>query len=291
MASTTAGAFSEFADIIKLTEDQKRQVEVKRRATKDYLLEGFDSSSDMPLLETTLIGSVARNTIIRPLDDVDIMAVFSDENDVYENSYSSDSQAFLQRIRKVLGEEFTVTAGARGQVVRLYYKTGPDVDIAPVFRSGSGGYLLPSGDGSWITTDPGKQKEWFSQENERLSWRLSPLVRILKRWNNEHSKHFRSYHLEVVAAAVFSSIGPKYREALARFFEWASNHVNVDDPAGHSGDLSDYLTTQDRSALLLRLSHAAERANKALKAEDDGNHEEAIRLWRIELGNEFPSYG
>lgn len=291
MAVSTRAAFDDFYQIIKPTQAQMQDVSNKRLSTHNFLSQSFGSDSDMPLLRTTLIGSAERHTHIRPVDDVDVMAVFSDENDVYENTYASDSQAFLGRIRRALGQESTTTIGTRGQAVRLFYKNGAHVDIAPVFSSTNGGYLLPSGDGGWIKTDPDKQSAWFSSENIRLTGdNLRPTVRLLKRWNNVHSKHFKSYHLEVVIANTFKTLGSNWRINLARFFEWAPQHIDAYDPAGYGGNLSSYLTFNERQALLSRLNTAADRAAVALEAENNGNHEEAIRLWRIELGSEFPTY-
>lgn len=291
MASSTLEAFKEFGQKIRPTSAQMDTVRTKRTATHDYLLEGFGQDSDMPLLRTDIIGSASRGTLIRPLDDIDVMAVFSDENDVYEDSYANDSHAFISRIRDVLGENFTDTiVGTRGQAVRLFYKTGPHVDIAPVFQSNGGGYFLPDGSGGWITTDPDAQATWFNEQDERLGSHLKHLVRILKRWNNEHSKHFHSYHLEVMVAEAFTSLNGNSREAMTKFFEVAQWSLDADDPAGHSGNLALYLTRDERASLVRRLQSAHERAANALDAENNGDHEEAIRLWRIELGDEFPAY-
>jgi hypothetical protein len=45
-----------------------------------------------------------------------------------------------------------------------------------------------------------------------------------------------------------------------------------------------------RQKLRDRLQNAATRAQQAIAAETRGDHKEAIRLWGIELGEEFPSY-
>jgi hypothetical protein len=63
----------------------------------------------------------------------------------------------------------------------------------------------------------------------------------------------------------------------------------VNDPGGHSGDLSSYLTWTTREQLRQALTSAADRAPKALTAEASGDHAEAKRLWRIILGNNFPT--
>jgi hypothetical protein len=107
-------------------------------------------------------------------------------------------------------------------------------------------------------------------------------------WNREHSWHFKSFHLETVAGTIFSCLGSNYRDALAMFFEWAQNGLNVNDPGGHSGDLSAYLTWHRRNDLLQALRTSATRAAKALDAESQGDHAEAKRLWAIVLGSVFP---
>jgi len=103
-----------------------------------------------------------------------------------------------------------------------------------------------------------------------------------------HSKRLESYHLEVMVASMFGAVGSNFRDALKSFFDWAPNRIDVDDPAGHSGRLSTYLTSGDREALRPRFAEALVRAKRALGAELLGDHTESTRLWRVELGDEFP---
>jgi hypothetical protein len=115
------------------------------------------------------------------------------------------------------------------------------------------------------------------------------LVKLVKRWNAVHSNRFTSYHLEVMVASMFSTVGLNYRDALKCFFDWAPNWISVSDPAGHYGALDDYLTYDSRRAITSRLAEALARAQRALSAEASGDHSEAKRLWKVELGNEFPT--
>jgi hypothetical protein len=104
-----------------------------------------------------------------------------------------------------------------------------------------------------------------------------------------HSHRFESFHLEVMVATMFQSVGSDYRAAMKVFFESAPGRITVADPAGHSGNLDDYLTSADRTAIKSRFTEALDRAQKAIAAEAQSNHTEAKRLWRIELGDEFPA--
>lgn len=291
MALTTATAFDEFKEKLRLTDTQRETVKSRQSKTAEYLGAAFPSSSDLPLQATYLMGSAGRDTIIRPLDDIDVLAIFTNKDNIFDRLYRYDSQKFLYRVRDALNEYQVEVVGARGQAVRLFYKAAPHVDIAPVFKWSGGGYALPNGSGGWLTTDPYAHHSWIAQRQKDLSYRLKPMVRMLKRWNNIHSKYFKGFHLEVVAATVFSSLGGDSRDACEKFFQWAQYNLTVMDPAGHGGDLSSYLTLTARTALLMNLESARERAAKANAAEASGDHKEAIRLWRIIFGNEFPSYG
>lgn len=291
MAVTTASAFDEFKAKLVLTDTQKDTVKSRQTNTTGYLEDAFPSSSDLPLRTTYLMGSAGRETIIRPLDDVDVLAIFTNKDDIFDRLYRNDSQKFLYRVRDALNAYKVEVVGARGQAVRLFYKAAPHVDIAPVFQWSGEGYALPNGSGGWLTTDPYAHDDWITQRHKDLNYRLKPMVRMLKRWNNVHSKYLKGFHLEVVTATVFSSLGGDSRDACEKFFQWAQNGLYVLDPAGHGGDLSAYLTLADRAAVLTNLESARTRAAKANVAEGSGDHEEAIRLWRIIFGDEFPSYG
>lgn len=244
----------------------------------------------MPLLGTEIMGSAAKRTIIRPIDDVDILAQFDNTHGAFE-AYRYDSRKFLYRVRDALADKKVKTVGSRGQAVRLFYVDGGHVDIAPVFGLAGGGYYLPAGDGHWLTTNPLAGTAWFHQRNAALGSHLRPLVQLLKKWNRAHSSRMRSFHLGTVAATMFTALGSNHRSNLAVFFANASGQLAVFDPAGHSGRLDGYLTWAARDALVQQLSAQADRAARAVAAEKAGDQREAMRLWTIIFGSEFPSYG
>jgi hypothetical protein len=286
--TTTAQAFEIFARTICLTEAQRTDASAKRTKTEEYLRAAFPTSSDMPLNRVILIGSADRGTMVRPPEDIDVMAQFTNRDNVFER-YRGKSGEFLQRIRNALGSSTQLARiGARGQAVRLFYTNGPYVDIAPVFKWNGDGYALPSGDGGWITTDPEAQAAWLAERKRTVGSNLGDVIRLAKRWNSVHNGYFQSYHLEVLVANLFGSVGANHREALQLFFLHAPSYLGVSDPAGHSGKLDAYLAWNARMNLTSRLESANQRAQNALRAEAAGNHAEAKRLWAIELGPEFP---
>jgi hypothetical protein len=79
-------------------------------------------SSDLPFLQGRLIGSASKGTIVRPLDDIDVLATFSNEKNAW-NKYCYDSQAFLYRIKRAYNGFVTAQVGARGQAIRVFFKS------------------------------------------------------------------------------------------------------------------------------------------------------------------------
>lgn len=291
MATTAAKAFDDFYSAIAPTSVQRLAVKARASRGTEYLEKFFDSDHDMPVQRVRMTGSAARETDIQPIHDVDVMAEFRNKDGIFEK-YRHDSQAFINRIRNTLEAKTQIARiGTRGQAVRLFYNDGLSVDIAPVFAWSGGGFALPSGTGGWITTDPFAQANWADDRQKALDGRYKRRVRFLKRWNDEHSARLGSYHLEVMVGNVFTSMGSDSRVGLARFFDWAPAYLHVEDPAGHSGDLGGDLTMTQQNAVLLSFDSSRQRAQKAIEAEAAGDHEEAIRQWRILLGGEFPTYG
>lgn len=289
MTLTTAQAFTQFLEGLTATDYQKTSIVQARKETVDErLFEKFPSTSDMPYSTGILMGSAAKGTIIRPFDDIDVLAVFSNAGNAW-TKYQWDSQGFIYRIRDAYAGVSIQQVGTRGQAIRVFYENGGHVDVAPVFSAGNDIYKLPNGSGGWIDTAPTVANQWFSTRNQELSYHLAPLVSLVKAWNRAHSKRMQSFHLETVAGTVFESLGSNYREALQKYFEWAPNYLSVNDPGGQSGDLSGYLNWTGRDQIKQALSSANDRASKALTAEARADHAEAKRLWKILLGDDFPT--
>lgn len=285
--TTTAQAFDKFVGQISPTPVQSAAIKEKRTTTESYLRAAFPASNATPLQRVVLIGSAARGTLTRPIDDIDVMAEFTNKESAFEQ-YRADSGSFLQRIRRALDAETSITnIGARGQAVRLFYKSGAHVDIAPTFGWSGGGFALPDGTGGWTTTDPEAQAAWMTERRKQLGSHLPTVVKMAKRWNRVHSNRLNSFQVEVMTATMFSSLNGNLRDAMRCWFDWAPRYFNVDDPAGYGGNLGGGMTSASRDALRERLGNAETRAALAIAHEEAGSHADAMRLWKHEFGDQF----
>lgn len=252
------------------------------------LAQAFPSTSDVTFVQAKYLGSASKHTMITPVNDLDILAEFSfDVNAQWK--YNSDSFAFITRIRNAYNGYRTQVVGTRGQAVRVFYQKYGHVDIAPVVRVNSTTYKLPDGKGGWIYTSPEVANDWFFTKHKQLDYRLKDLVKLAKKWNNEHSSRLSSFHLETMVAAMFSSLGTYQDLNLRDFFQYAPSWLDVNDPGGQSGVLSTYLTYNARNDTIRSLQAAYSIAVEARECEQNNDHATAIAKWRRILGADFPS--
>ncbi|MFE6849743.1 hypothetical protein ACFVDH_02985 [Streptomyces sp. NPDC057674] len=292
MAITVAAAFNEFNTAITPGEAVWGKVYERRDAVVNTLKSAFPSTSDIRYQSHKIIGSLGRKTASAPVADIDLLVHLSVDSDLWNRKYRSDSSEFLYRVRRSLNSASTVRKiGARGQAVRLFYADGLEVDVAAVEKYQGGSFAIPDGSGKWLTTNPNRHESYLDDRNRELAGDLKKIIRFAKQWNKAHSSYLASFHLEMMVARTFSSLNNDSRDALRVFFEHNKNYLSVQDPAGYSGDLSDYLTPLAAGAARSALDAAYRRAVAAKQAEADGNHREAIRLWRVILGNQFPVFG
>ncbi|MFJ7327016.1 hypothetical protein ACIQVN_12310 [Streptomyces cyaneofuscatus] len=292
MAVTVISAFNDFDVKVKPSAATWAKVYGRRDSVVRVLKDAFPAGSDIRYESHKIIGSLGRNTACNPVDDIDLMVHLHVERDLWERKYRYDSSEFLYRVRRVLNENSPVRkVGARGQAVRFFYADGLSVDVAPVEKYTTGDFGIPDGSGNWLTTNPTKHETYLDGQNAALSGDLKKVIRFAKKWNKSHSSRLSSFHLEMMVARTYATLGSNPRTALRLFFDYNYNNLSVQDPAGFSGDLSSYLTQVNRIAVNDGLKSARGRADLALEAENRGDHQEAMRLWRIILGSDFPMYG
>lgn len=291
MPYTVSKSFDDFLANIALTATQQQEVRAKKASATAAVKRAFPVSSNMPTTAQKLIGSAARSTIIRPLDDIDMLAVF--DHTLVWPTYQHDSQVFLYRVRDALKTETSVRlVGSKGQAVRLQYATGAHVDLTPGFNRQGGGYLIPKGDGGWLATNPDQHADFMATRNQALSNRLKPLVRMLKRWNRSHSRRLKSFHLEVMAQHGVGYLYSNEAERVEDFFQNAEYRLDVADPAGLSGTFTSDWSWAKRQDVITSLRSARDRASKARQYERNGQIASAIGQWQIIFGKDwFPAYG
>ena len=289
MATTIPQSFNILKSNLEITGLQKETVSTRQQNVREAV------ENELIVLTSFLTGSYSRSTMIAPLSeaDVDIFTVLD------ASYYEANGQVnLLERVKRVLKKTYPKTPdiSRNGQAVTITF-TDFVVDVVPAFHRQGGGYLIPSsyGGGCWIASDPQSHVDISSKANAAHNRDLVPLIKMIKCWNRNISKHFRSFHLEVLAWTIFDGVTiSDYPSGIRYFFDKGKNLISKKnpDPTGYNDDVGFYIDTQTK------LNEAASRFetayNRAIKAETfarSGNISDAIIEWRKIFGNSFPAYG
>jgi hypothetical protein len=128
--------------------------------------------------------------------------------------------------------------------------------------------------------------------NLNLSYRVKPLIRLLKAWNYVRDARIRSFYLELRTAEYASGeseIWYKY-DFLATLRHLRNKRLAaMQDPMGISG-LVPACNPGVALTALSKINSAITRAEKALEAEQRGRVPVAFLLWKMVFGAGFPSY-
>lgn len=330
MPKTVKAAFDIFrADVVDLDPDQTKVARKSRDHLLVQLCELSASESSFPKFTggRELFGSFARNTKIRPLDDIDLMPILDATGlSLVWNGTAAriqvaqetaalapwaddagyvNSRRVLNAIKSGLATLSTYSnadlhRNLQAVTLKLSSYTW-NFDLVPSIgvhnATGDTDYfLIPDGQGEWMQSDPRNAQELVTQVNQAHAGQFVPAMRLLKFWKLKRGfGSIGSFAFETFAASVFQDMGqhPSIHLAFGCFFDKAPNHVftSWSDPAGFSGDLASGVSVETKNLLHEKLKDASMVANSAYRDESDGNHDAAIAKWRAHLGEDFPTYG
>lgn len=190
------------------------------------------------LVDSYLSGSYARDTAVRPLEDVDIIfvidparwpqngfrLVLDDDYPVPEVVLKTFMNAIRYRYR-----DSSLRMQNKSVRLRLYHL---DIDVVPAIDRGKndGTILIPDRrKGDWIVTAPKKHNDIASAINQRQAGRFKPLVKLLKFWNGAlpSTAGFKSFAIETIACRLFQGTAIRsLEEGLLLFFDFVSSFGN-----------------------------------------------------------------
>lgn len=292
MPITTAQGFNQLTSNLNISGLQTTTVSTRQKNVRDAV------AKELAVLDSFLAGSYRRSTMIAPLysADIDVFVVLDAS---YYRRYSgqSDGQAnLLDMVKRVIKKTYPKTPdiSRNGQAVTIQF-TDFQVDVVPAFHRQGGGYLIAdSVSKTWISTDPKKHIELFSTANAQHSGDLVPLIKMIKGWNVENGRYFRSFHLEVLALQILTNVQiSNFHSGIRYFFEHGIAKIAKQnrDPAGYGDDIGRYITLAKVPEAQSRFTTAFNRASRAEEAAREGKMADAYAAWKLIFGKYFPSYG
>lgn len=140
-------------------------------------------------------GSYTRGTILpRKVDDnsdVDYMVVF-------DNSENYKPQTFLNRLKKFAETKYSTSEIYQSSPTIVLELNHIKFELVPAYKSW-GTYYIPDGKGGWMATYPNDFNNTLVEANNNNSYKIKPLVRLIKHWNVNVNYHdLTSYEIEKI---------------------------------------------------------------------------------------------
>jgi hypothetical protein len=228
-----------------------------------------------------LSGSYARDTAIRPLDDVDI--IFEIDPAAWQTrllnfGFLPSPARVLESFANAIRYRYPVSS-VHGQrrSIRLELEH-LDIDVVPAVPIGadaSGLIWIPDRDSDeWIKSSPKRHSALAAEVNRTQEGRFKPLVKLLKYWNSNLPDTIRtkSFAIETMAVRLFRGVRMNsleqgalmYWDFLAHFafqsslFKWTQDYgialgmfsVSVPDAAETGSNTVARMTSAQKSAFV-----------------------------------------
>lgn len=328
MAKTVDTAFQSFnKDAVNL---EKSKTDTAR-SSRDWLVKQLNSLPNKEdrfpeLYEGKHIkfGSFARNTKIRPLDDIDLILALKACGATYltiehGKQYTISVPETATNLKLLCNENGTLNSiKVVNKIVTSLKKiekySSADIhrrqeaatlklssyewnfDIVPSFYTDTGYYLIPDGSGNWKASDPRIDQERVATINQKFDGTILQIIRTLKYWNQRNSATtIPSYLFESIILNYFAgrdSISNYIDANLINFWAHLNSSIfdNVNDPKGFQGDLNT-LSQEEKSSISGKAKATYEKGLQAWKYEtEEKNQEKSINKWREIFGDDFPKY-
>ena len=284
---TPGQAMDQFLRSLELTPNQRDD------AKRQHVYLRTQLQQQMSTKEVFLSGSFARKTAIRPLNDIDIVAVL---DPAHHGGVDKRPLACLRELQGVLDRLYPNKEHPilQGRSVHIDFAgTGIGFDVVPAFLDDaeSDVYLIADrARDRWLRTNPKRHAALSTEANERAGKKLKPLTKAVKRWRMDARCPARSFHLEVLAWGVLTSPPTSWVGGLATLFEGLADGVLhlCPDPAGLGPDLNEGL---DRGVARAQLKEAARLARAAADAAAEKRDPAAHYYLRRLLGEDYPERG
>lgn len=202
---------------------------------------GWYFSSDIE--EKKIFGSYVRGTILpRKADeqsDVDLMVVF-------KNPYGYKPQTFLNKLKAFAEKYYSSSEIYQSSPTIVLELNHIKFELTPAYKLHSF-YYIPNGPSDWMYTDPDGFYNTLTQCNVNNSYRIKPVVRLLKYWNiQKNYRDMASFALEkkiaedMTYAYISCTSYTDYLKKALQTIKYSTNSSRVDTAIGHINKALDY---------------------------------------------------
>jgi hypothetical protein len=275
--ATLLQKIKEMIDNISVTDRQEDTINTATNNLSNHLKK---DENDLDIDSTFVNGSYERDTMIRPLDDVDIFAVLN--RDEWTDDYRNlpKPQAVLTKIKNKLNSisdyKDKVTQDRPCVTVTL---KAINFDVLPSFEESFGGYLIPNYDlESWTYSYQEQLTNNLNDSHRKNDYKLKDVIKAVKYWNRENKKLIPSFQIEETMISYFNINKITNNEEAIRL--WFNN-------AEYYLEKNKFKTNNQYEDAIKKIKSVRDKLNKAKDHIDNKENDEAIQIWKDVFGKEF----
>ncbi len=299
---TTEEFFKELSGKLELTKSESDQISRKHNILREKLREKLTVEDDF------LTGSYARNTMIRPKDDkkfdVDFFLAFS-QKDYGETGLPDLLSIVKNALEQIKNDDADIVEiQEQKRSIGVIYKDNFQIDVVPAIQieKDKRYKIFDKSTLQVVESNPKLHGSNLTSANEASESngvkRLVPIVKLLKFWKREKCDYVKSFHLEMFTVEILDSEEiSTYSQGLAKIFANAEQNLQsagMKDPANDDNIIDAYLDDDGtRTKLLVLIREENEIAERAVKLENEGKIDDAVKEWKKIFGksNENKSGG
>lgn len=264
---------------ISVSDRQEEKIKSSLSNIEGYLK---NKENDLNVSRTFTTGSYERDTIIRPLNDIDLFAVLKKDNWKDEYGNLPKPQSVLTKIKNYLNSlnDYKDKVKQDRPCVTIVL-SDKDFDILPSFEVVNGGYSIPNEDlETWTYSYPELLATNLDSTHRLRKYKVKPVIKVLKYWNREHNKFIPSYHIEETAINIYLvNDFINYEEGIRLWFNNAEHHLQSNK----------FKSNDEYETVIKRVRGVKEKLNNAKNELDKDKEGEAIKIWKDIFETEFPT--
>lgn len=242
-------------------------------------------------------GSFGNGTGVRHYSDTDYFAVCP------SSEFWANSGYTLRKVKEALQYTFWKTEGieVKSPAVRIPfgYYASERLELTPATRNGlvstpvgdKYSYDIADSNDGWMQSSPGAHNAYVNRENDRLSGKLKPLIRLIKACKFYNSVPISSFYLELRTTKYAEGESTiVYDIDVKRVMKilYDDDLPSIQDPMGISGYVKACSTDVKRVVALSKVKTGYTRAEKAVENRDS-NIDNAFYWWNLFYSDKFPS--
>jgi hypothetical protein len=228
---------AEIANLLSGCERDVKAVNTHLEEIRRALSSDIDGSVDF-----TFGGSVAKNTFVDGLSDIDTLIILN-KSELKNKTPKEVLDYFLDRMRA----RFPKSNIDKGNLAITISFSDMEIQILPAIRT-KGGVYIPSGDRkNWSFIQPKKFQGVLSDANKNSNAKIIPTIKLAKTIIRcfPEKRQLQGYHTEVLAINILKEYKGEYnlKNMLKYFFQNASQKVltPIKDITGQNRNVDSYL--------------------------------------------------